>query len=164
MRSSHTVKEQQVRVLVQKMRESASFATVKYSSLGAKSSEWLRREVKKYEGEVKMVSNNVLKRALAQFTEGAEVGEIAGQHFLLLIKSEQIAPLKLLAQLVKKYELLNFGAVYCNNKFLTEKQREYIPNWLDREAVLSKFAYLLNYPILSLIFNIKAIAAKSEVR
>ncbi|AFO51911.1 50S ribosomal protein L10 [Candidatus Mycoplasma haematolamae str. Purdue] len=161
-RKYHEIKEGQVNVLVQKMKESQSFLTVNYSSLGVKSVNYLRKEVKKSDGELRMVSNNVLRRALASFPESQQELDMKGQHFILLIKSDKIAPLKLLAELERKYEPLNVGSAFCENKFLTKEQKEYIHKWAEKDVAVAKLAFLMLHPVVSLIFVLKAIADKKN--
>ncbi|AGX89092.1 50S ribosomal protein L10 [Mycoplasma parvum] len=162
MRKFHSLKETQVNELIQKFKDSNSFLTLKYSSLGVKSSNWLRKEVSKKGGEIKMVSNNVLRRALQNFSKTEmKCDDIKGQHFVLLINSEKIELLKFLAELVKKHEPLQLGVVYCDKKFFLDKdQKAYLLNWMEKEVVIAKLAYLLTYPILSLIFILKGIESK----
>ncbi|ADX97952.1 50S ribosomal protein L10 [Mycoplasma suis] len=161
MRKFHKLKEDQVNQLVQKFKDSNSFLTLKYDSLGVKSSNWLRKEVGKKGGEVKMVSNNVLRRALKSFSNSEIDLESKGQHFVLLINSEKIELLKLLAELAKKYEPLQVGIVYCDKKFFLDKEQiAYLPAWGEKEVAIGKLAYLLTFPILSLIFVLKAIESK----
>ncbi|RAO95041.1 50S ribosomal protein L10 [Mycoplasma wenyonii] len=158
MRKYHSIKAEQVSQLSKKLKESNSFVSLNYSALGVKSAHWLRKEVKKHGGEIKFVSNNVLRRALSTIIDSPI--ELSGQNLVLIVNSEKIASLKLFGDLVKKYKLLKLGVVYCDNHLLTEKQKEYLPSWSEKEDAYAKLSYLLVTPILSLLFLLKRISEK----
>ncbi|AFN65125.1 50S ribosomal protein L10 [Mycoplasma wenyonii str. Massachusetts] len=158
VRKYHSIKSEQVKELSQKLKSSNSFASLNYSTLGVKSSHWLRKEVKKFDGEIKFVSNNVLRRALSTVVDSPI--KLSGQNLVLIVNSEKIAPLKLFGELVRKYKLLKIGVVYCDKQLLTEEQKEYLPSWSEKEDAYAKLAYLLLSPILSLLFLLKSISEK----
>ncbi|AHC39986.1 50S ribosomal protein L10 [Mycoplasma ovis str. Michigan] len=158
VRKYHSIKSNQVEQLSQKLKSAYSFASLNYSELGAKSSRWLRMEVKKFDGEIKFISNNVLRRAFKNVFDTPV--NISGQNLILIVNSEKIAPLKLFGDLVNKYKLLKLGVVCCGNQLLNEEQKGYLASWTEKEDAYAKLVYLLMTPIISLIFLLKSISEK----
>jgi len=133
----------------------------------------LRKAIKRYDGEVKVVKNTLLKRALMNI--GVEVDEMVFRDTTMVVfcKGEPIEVVKNLVTITKDKENLRIkGGIYdfefITPKIITELSTLPSRNELVGQIIgllktpLTRLVYLLGSPYTSLINTIYIIKKKKE--
>lgn len=110
-------KEQAVEQLAQDLKEAKSVTVVDYQGLGVKDLQGLRGELAKVGGSFTVVKNTLLKIALKNAgTTTEDETFFDGPTAIITAKEDEIAPLQVLAKMIKERELpkLKFGVFDSN--------------------------------------------------
>lgn len=116
----------------------------------------LRSEVRKTEGNYKVVKNSVVKMAV----EGTEMEAItpflSGPKVLAFTAGDGVALAKVLKGFIKDHPQLSFERAYLEGKILEATEAEKIADLPSREELVAKLLMLLQSPIRRLVVALNA--------
>lgn len=146
--------------LVKLLDESKSVAVVDYTGLKVSQATDLRRQIKAAGGEMKVEKNTLFKISLGPLSDQLTNNQLTGLSAFIFAKTDEIAPLKALADFKKKNSILAFKLGVYNDKILSAVEIENLANTPNLEASLAKLLFLLNYNTTRLVRTLDAIVKK----
>jgi large subunit ribosomal protein L10 len=141
-------KKQSVKLVKDKLKSSQAFFIT--HNLGLKSEEMnsLRKEVRKGEGELKVVKNTILRRALEDFDYKSEIlDDITGPVVVAFSYGDPVPVAKAVVKIIedkKKIEIKN--GILGTNK-IDAKQIESLSKLPGREELIQKFVWTVAAPL-----------------
>jgi large subunit ribosomal protein L10 len=133
--------------------ESKSVAVVDYTGLNVSQATELRKTVRKAGGEMKVEKNTLFKIA-----SGISDMDLGGLSAFIFAKTDEIAPLKVIVDFIKKNSLLSFKAGVYQNKFLSASQIESLAKTPSLETSIAKIMYLLQFNTSKLVRTLDAVS------
>jgi len=152
-------KVSRVDALKHALSESKSVAVVDYTGLNVSQATALRKQVREAGGEIKIEKNTLFKLAAAAMNYDL-TNQLTGLSAFVFAKTDEIAPLKVIADFIKKNSLLSFKAGLYNDRVLNAAEIEVLAKTPNKETSLSKLLFLLNYNTSKLVRTLDAIAKK----
>jgi large subunit ribosomal protein L10 len=134
--------------------QSKSVAVIDYSGLKVSQATQLRRDVKAAGGQVVVAKNTLFKIA-----SGID-SPLSGLSAYIFALTDEISPLKAVADFAKKNGLLTFKSGFLGTKPLSASETESLANTPSKETSVSKLLYLLNYQTSRLAATLDAIAKR----
>jgi len=155
--------------LTQKIKQAKSLALVDYRGLTANQIANLRSLIKKAGGELQVVKNTLLLRALEKASFETKDLTIEGPTLALFANEDEINPLKALVSFGKAQNLLALKFGFFDGKFQDGTRLSQIANLPGKEELRAKlvgilaqkpqrFVFILNYNIYKLINVLKKIS------
>ena len=126
----------------------------------------MRKDVLAAEGKYVVIRKNLFMLALkeAGYEDVAE-SELEGSVVILYANGEEYAPMKVVNKYAKEFESnasVKFLGGWYDKKWHNAEYVNELANIPSREELLSKLAYLFNYPLQSVACVIDQIAKKAE--
>ena len=115
----------------------------------------LRKAVKAAGGEMKIAKNTLFK-----VSSGKSDFSLSGLSAFIFSLTDEIAPLKVVADFIKKNSLLSFKSGFMGNTQLSASEIESLANTPSKNTSVSKLLYLLNYQTSQLVRTLDSIAKK----
>ncbi|MFA5747827.1 MAG: 50S ribosomal protein L10 [Candidatus Absconditabacterales bacterium] len=144
---------------------------VKQNGVKVNSSVKIRKEIKNVEGKMNIIRKRLFLLALKQAgLEEIDIKKMDGSVFALYAKGEEYGPLKVVNKYLKEFKKEDKKSAFSFLGGRIEKMRkdgEYInelANIPTKEELLSKFVYLLNYPVQSFACVLDQIAKKTDTK
>lgn len=165
----------EVENLVQKLKEAKSLVLTDYRGLSANQANELRSLIKKSGGELQVVKNTLLSRALVKvgFLAKPEELKLSGPTMALFSIKDEIAPVKVLVSFGKNLGVLGPKLGFLGEKFLPAEEimryatlpgKDYLQSKLI--GVLAqqpqRLIYSLNFNLQKLAFIFKKIEEKID--
>lgn len=138
-----------VQNLVAKLKEAKTIVLADYRGLTADQMQQLRTMIRKAGGEVIVVKNTLLKRALEE--SSLPVPDLEGPTAMTLALEDEIEPIRILGGYQKNLGLLNFKAGVWEDRLLTREELEELSQLPSRNQLFAQLAGLLHSPSLRLI-------------
>ncbi len=148
-------KASRVDALRKLVSDSKSVAVVDYTGLNVAQATQLRQDIKAAGGEMKVEKNTLFKLAA-----GLKDLELAGLSAFVFAKSDEIAPLKIIADFIKKNTLLSFKAGLMGDKILSSAEVTALANTPARDTSVGKLLFLLSFHTSQLVRTLDAITKK----
>lgn len=156
-----------------KIKDAKSVALVDYRGLTVAQITQLREKVKEAGGELQVVKNTLLLRALSENNYTPEKEKLQGQTLALFANSDEIAPLKALAAFAKLISLLPFKIGFMAGKILSaDELTKYatLPAKIELQAKLvgllasqpQRLVYSLNWNLQKLVLVLNAVKNKKQ--
>lgn len=139
-----------VKELTDKLNRTKAFFVAEYEGLTHKQLEEVRKKLKKVEGELAVVKNNLLKRALKESKKTVDESVFNGPSASLFAYKDEIAPLK---ELVTFFKTATKGKVkfgLMGNDPVAESDIERLSSLPTRNVLLSKLVGQLQAPVQGL--------------
>ncbi len=144
-----------------KMQEAKAVVLVDYRGLTVEQDTELRRSMRQANVEYRVVKNTLLKRAAdAEGIEGF-TPHLEGPTAVAFSTTDPVAPAKLLAEAIKKYNKMQLKAGYIEGKFCDTQALENIATLPSREVLIAKMLGSLNAPLCNFLYAINAIIKKN---
>lgn len=137
------------------LAQAKSVAIIDYTHLNVGQATVLRKSVREAGGEIKIEKNTLFKLA-----SGHKDLELKGLSAFVFAKTDEIAPLKVIVDFIKKNSLLSFKAGLYQDKVLSASEIEALAKTPNREISAAKILYLLNYNTSKLVRTLDALARK----
>lgn len=137
----------EVETLVEKMQNSSSFVVADYSGLTVEQVTKLRTELRENGCEMKVIKNNITRRA----AEAAGYGELAeglvGPNAVAFSAEDSVAAAKVIYEFAKENDALELKVGVVDGEFMDNDKIKQIATIPSRETLLTMFAAGLLQPI-----------------
>lgn len=163
----------EVQNLSAKIKEAKSVALADYKGLNTSQLNDLRNKVKEAGGELQIVKNTLLARALKENNYKVEKADISGSSIALFSLADEISPLKALAAFAKTVSLLPFKIGFMAERLITAdelKQLASLPSRFELQTKLvglligqpSRLVYALNWNLQRLVIALNGVKNKKQ--
>lgn len=154
-------KHEEVQVVREKISKAGSTIFVDYLGLTVAEVTELRVKLHAENCEMKVVKNNILRRATSE--EGFAGVE---EHFVgpsaIVIGHDEVSAAKVVYDFLKDHEKLSVKAGIVDGKVTTEKELKALSALPNKEGMLSMLLSVLQAPIRNLACAIKAVSEKEN--
>lgn len=137
-----------------KMKEAKNIALIDYQGLTAEQIRKLRREVRLAGGQIQVIKNSLISRALSLLGVSLDT-PLTGPTALIFANDDEITPLAIVAKMTKELEKPKFKLGVYQNKILAAEEVERFVKLPPREALLAQFVGGLANPLSRLIYALK---------
>lgn len=156
MKNPNPSKVSRVDELKRALQDSKSVAVVDYTGLNVSQATALRKQVREAGGEIKIEKNTLFKIAAAAMNYDL-TNQLTGLSAFVFAKTDEIAPLKVVADFIKKNAILAFKAGLYNDRILSAAEIETLAKTPSRETSIGKLLFLLNYNTSKLVRTLQEI-------
>jgi len=141
------IQSEEVQVLVEKMASVNSFVILDYSGLTVDQVSKLRRELTANGCEMKVIKNNITRRAAAAsgFTELAET--LVGPNAIAFSTEDSVSAAKVIYEFSKKNKALELKVGVVDGEYMNNDKILQIATIPTREVLLTMFAAGILQPI-----------------
>lgn len=165
-------KIEQVDQVVQKLEQAKSIALLQYQGLNAGDITQLRSQVKENGGQIEVVKNSLITRALEKL--GIKLPEtLTGPTAITYCNEDEIAPLKEIDKVNKEKELTSFKYGVYNKKLLSLDELKTFLSLPSKTTLISQFIGGLANPLQrlstalrfnqsQLVLTLKALSEKEK--
>ena len=155
-------KEQIVQDIKAKIENSQSFVIIDYKGLTVAQDTEFRSEFRKNDVEYKVLKNTLVRKALNElgYTEFDEA--LNGPSAFAFGISDAVAPAKVAAEGVKKYNKMKVKCGMFDKKFADAATCEAMSKVPNKETLLAMLVSVLSAPMRGLAVALNAIAEKGE--
>lgn len=136
--------------LTEKLKQAKSLIFADYSGLKVGQINKLRQEIKKAGGEFEVVKNTLLRKASEGGKLKIEDSELKGPTVALWIYNDDIQPLKVLDNFIKKNELPKIKFGFWNSEMLSNEKITQLANLPGIEELRAKLVGFLKSPLYGL--------------
>jgi large subunit ribosomal protein L10 len=162
----------QVEEVAKKLTEAKSVALVQYQGLNAADISELRANIRKNGGQMEVVKNSLITRALAKI--GIQLPEtLTGPTSITYCNEDEVAPLKEIDKINKAKEITAFKYGIYDKKLLSLDELKTFINLPSKTALISQFigglinplqrlAYALRFNQTQLVLTLKALSEKEK--
>ena len=140
--------------LSEKLKQAKSLIFADYSGLKVGEINKLRQEIKRAGGEFEVVKNTLLRKASQNGKWTMENEELKGPTVALWIYNDDIKPLKILDNFIKKNELPKIKFGFWNTEMLDNEKITQLANLPGIEELRAKFIGFLKFPFYRLATNL----------
>jgi large subunit ribosomal protein L10 len=141
-----------VQNLVAQLKEAKTVVLTDYQGLTANQIAQLRTMVKKVGGELVVIKNTLLQRALKEAS--LPVPENEGPTAIIIANEDEIEPIKALSRHQKEAGLPKFKSGIWEDRLITAEELEELGQLPSREQLLVKLASLLRSPGIRMISSL----------
>lgn len=150
-------KEAAVEALAERMKDASSVVIVEYRGLTVKDMTELRRALRAEGIEFKVYKNSLTRRAAEKLGYEGFGEELVGPN-ALAFGEDQVAPARVLAKFAKDHDKLVLKNGVVDGKVVDDATIVKLSTLPNKEGMLSKFASVLNAPVVKFAMTIKALA------
>lgn len=154
-----------------KIKEAKAVALADFRGLTVAQMTQLREKIKDAGGQLQVVKNTLLARALKQNCYDIEKTDLQGTNITLFANADEAAPLKTLAAFAKTVSLLPFKIGFMAGKILSAEELTLfasLPTKIDLQAKLvgmlasqpSQLVYCLNWNLQKLVIVLNQVKTK----
>ena len=152
-------KQQEVQVIADKIANAGSTVFVDYLGLTVAEVTELRKKLHAENCEMKVVKNNILRRASSQAGYAAVEEHLVGPSALVTSQDEVIAA-KLVYSFLKEHDKLSVKAGIVGGEVMNEAQLKALSQLPNKDGMISMLLSVLQAPIRGLACAIKAVSEK----
>ena len=152
-------KQQEVQVVADKITNAGSTVFVDYLGLTVAEVTELRKKLHAENCEMKVVKNNILRRASSQAGYAAVEEHLVGPSALVTSQDEVIAA-KLVYSFLKEHDKLSVKAGIVGGEVMNEAQLKALSTLPNKDGMISMLLSVLQAPIRGLACAIKAVSEK----
>ena len=154
-------KKEEVAQILQKINKSKSVVLIDYRGLTVAQDSQMRVELRREGVEYKVIKNRILLRALADAGFKTEFNEILkGPTAVAFGLEDAVAPAKILADSVKKFNKMKLKGGVAEGKFLTETEVVALSKIPSKPVLVAQLLGLLTAPMRSLAVGLSEVAKK----
>ncbi|MBU1020699.1 MAG: 50S ribosomal protein L10 [Firmicutes bacterium] len=141
------IKKVEVEALVEKMQNSSSFVVVNYSGLTVEQVTKLRRELLANGCDMKVIKNNITRRAAEVAGYGELSDSLTGPNAVAFSEADSVAPAKVVYEFSKENKKLELKVGVVDGAYMNNAQINTIATIPTREVLLTMFAAGIMQPI-----------------
>ena len=156
-----------------KIKDAKSVAMANYKGMKVSQMVDLREKVREAGGELQVVKNSLMLRALRNLGYNVEDDKLQGTNITLYANSDEVSPLKILSVFAKKEQLLPFVVGFMNGKVFSAEEITKLANLppkIELQAKLvgtlfsqpSRLVYSLNNNLQKLVMTLGQIRDKKS--
>lgn len=150
-------KAEQVDKVAEKLQASGSAIFVDYLGLTVAEATTLRRNLQEQGCEMKVIKNNILKRA-AEKAGYKELKDVFKGPSAVATSSDATSASKIVYEFAKKNEKLTIKAGVVEGKVMPLDDLQVLATLPDKEGMLSMLLSVLQAPIRNLAYAVKAVS------
>lgn len=156
-------KQDFVQTIANELKQAKSFIVFEYSGLTAKNITDLRFTLNKSGSKLRILKNNILKRAIELANIQGFDGMIVGPNAIAMAFEDEINPIKSVNDVATDFEVVKIKGAYLENNFADINKVKQIASIPSRDGLYSMFLSCLQSPIRSFLYAVKAVSeTKSE--
>lgn len=137
------------------LAQSKSVAIVDYKGLKVSQATQLRSQVKKAGGQVVIAKNTLFKIA-----SGKSDLDLSGANAFVFALTDEISPLKAVADFAKKNQLPVFKSGFYGDRILTAAEISELSTTPDAKTSTAQLVFVLNWNITKLVRTLKEVSLK----
>ncbi len=160
MALTRTQKDEIVTGLKGRFTAATGIFVTEYSGLKVSQLTELRREIKKVEGEFRVLKNRLVKRALADTELKVFSDVFKGPIGVVFSGGDPVALTKVLAKAAENFEKLKLKSGFLGGKILTLKDIQQLSKLPSKEELYAKLLGTLQAPIQSVLRALQAVPQK----
>lgn len=147
-------KIEQVDQIAKKLKEAKSIALLQYQGLNANDINKLRFQVKQNGGQIEVVKNSLIIRALEKI--GIKLPQLlTGPTAITYCNQDEVAPLKEIDKINKEKNITSFKYGIYNKKLLSSEEFENFISLPSKTTLLSQFINGLSNPLQRLTYALR---------
>lgn len=154
-------KKQQVTVIAKQIQDAASSVVVEYRGLTVAEITELRRKLRSEGIEFKVYKNSIVQFAMKEAGYEALNSELTGPN-AFAFSDDAVAPSRVLAEFAKKHRKLILKAGIVDGKILNKEELTQLAKLPNKEGMISMLLSVLQAPIRSAAYVLKAVADQQE--
>lgn len=169
MAISRDKKQQLINQYVEDLKAANNVVIVQQSGISVPTSTEVRKGVLGADGKFNVVRKRLFMRALEEAGyETVAIDQLEGPVVVLYANSDEYGPLKVVNKFAKEFvknkedSSFKFLGAWYDKKWNDGEYVTELANIPSKEELLSKLAYLFNYPLQSLAATVDQIAKKQE--
>lgn len=155
-------KQQTVKEIAEKFRESQTTVFVDYRGLDVSAVTQLRKELRDAGVEYKVYKNTMTRRAVAEVELEGLDETLIGPTAIAFSAEDTIAPAKIINNFAKEHEALEIKGGVIEGKVATLDQIKELATLPNHDGLVSMLLSVLQAPIRNLAYATKAIAEQKE--
>lgn len=156
-------KQDLVQTIANELKQAKSFIVFEYSGLTAKDITNLRFTLNRSGSKLRILKNNILKRAIETADIQGFDGMIVGPNAIAMAFEDEINPIKSVNDVATDFEVVKIKGAYLENNFADVNKVKQIASIPGRDGLYSMFLSCLQSPIRSFLYAVKAVSeTKSE--
>ncbi len=140
--------------------ESKHLVFTEYKGLTVEEITELRKKLREYNAEFKVIKNRLAKLAYKDVGMGLQDDWFTGPLALLVCKDDFVSPLKALFEFAKDNDKLKIKIGYLENTVYDYDGLNELKNISSKEELIAKLLGLLNSPLNRFAFGLKGIVSK----
>lgn len=147
-------KIEKVEEVSKKLESAKSAALIQYQGLNAAGITDLRDQIKQKGGQMEVVKNSLIKRALEKM--GITLPEdLTGPTSIVLCNEDEVSPLKEVDKVNKTKEAISFKYGIFDKKLLSVDELKQFLNLPSKSALLAQFVGGLVNPLQRLVYSMR---------
>ncbi len=162
-------KKELLKQYVEDLKNAGSTYVIKQNAIPVEISTKVRKEMKSADAKFNVVRKRIFLKAVEEAgLEKVDLESLQGAAVAIFAKQEDFTPLKIISKYGKEFEKTGEKASFGFLGWWTEKQWKdgvyvtELANIPSKEELLSKFMYLLKYPVQSFACALNEVAKKQS--
>lgn len=140
--------------LTEKLKDAKSVVLADYRGLTVGQIELLRRAIKKAGGQMMVIKNTLIERAIEDAKAASQKLDIQGPSAIILSYEDEIAPIKAIADFAKINGLPEFKFGLLDGQVLSKEQVEALSKLPTRNQLLANLVSQLASPTQRLVYTL----------
>ena len=154
-------KQQEVQAVAEKMANAGTTVFVDYLGLTVAEVSELRKKLHTENCEMKVVKNNILRRAAQSLGHEGVVEHLVGPSAMITSKDE-VSALKITYDFLKEHDKLSVKVGIVSNAITEEKDLKALSALPNKDGMISMLLSVLQAPIRNLACAVKAVGEKEN--
>ena len=155
---SHKAKQEIIDEIKSKLDGAQSAVIIDYMGITVAQADEMRKKLREADVDYTVYKNTLMKRAI-EGTEFEKLGEVLeGPSGIAIAKEDATAPARVLNNVMKDFEKMQFKAGIIEGKFMGEDEIKEIAKIPSREVLIAKFMGSVQSPISKAVRTLAAIA------
>ena len=150
MRAIIETKMQEVNALTEKIQDSSSVVIVDYRGLTVEEVTELRSKLRAEGAEIKVIKNNIVRRASEAAGHGDLVQHLTGPNAIAFGGADAVAPAKVIYDFAKEHEALELKAGVIDGNYANQELITQYAQLPSRETLLTMLAGGMLQPLRDL--------------
>jgi len=155
-------KQEQVSEVTEKMRNASSTIIVDYLGLTVEEITQLRRELREAGVEMRVLKNNLMRRAVDELSVTELKESLVGPNAALFASDDATAPARIAHNFAKEHEALELKAGIMEGSYVSAEEVQALAALPGRDGMYSMLLSVLQAPIRNLAYATSQIAESKE--
>jgi large subunit ribosomal protein L10 len=155
-------KQEQVSEVAAKMRDSSSTIIIDYLGLSVAEITELRRELRASGVEMRVLKNNLMRRAADELSMTELKDSLVGPNAALFATDDATAPARIAHNFAKEHDALELKAGIMEGSYVSAEEVQALAALPGREGMYSMLLSVLQAPIRNLAYVTSQIAEEKE--
>lgn len=153
-------KKQQVSEVTERFQNSVSCVVVDYRGLSVKEVTELRAKLRAEGAELKVIKNNISRRAAVEAGFGELEEVFTGPSAIVFSETDAVAPARIVYNFAKDHQKLELKGGFVERKIVDVDKLSEVAKLPNRDGMLSMLLSVLQAPVRNFAYVVKAIGEK----